>query len=346
MIGTPRMPRRPLLAALAATVSIWPLASAAIETGREDVQSFIREVAQSHGIEAEYLRTALGNARSQQSILDAMARPAEKVKPWRDYRAIFITPARIEAGTAFWKEHESRLNRIAGETGVPIEILIGIVGVETYFGKRTGNYRVLDALATLAFDYPPRSKFFQAELAQFFLLARDEKLEIDGLTGSYAGAMGPPQFIPSSYRQYAVDGDGDQRRDLFTNWDDILGSIANYFVAHKWQKGQPVAARVTPLQPISHQPGDNKLSANDTVAGLGERGLRFSTDLAPSAPAGLIALEGDDGIEYWAGFHNFFVITRYNRSVMYALAVHQLGQSIGDMARSGPDGPLRRADAL
>jgi membrane-bound lytic murein transglycosylase B len=346
MIRTIRTPRRPLLAALASVAIIWPLAAEAIETSREDVQAFIREVSAAHGLDTDYLRNALGSARSQQAILEAMAKPAERVKPWREYRAIFLTAARIEAGTAFWKEHESRLSRIADATGVPIEILTGIVGVETYFGQRTGNYRVLDSLATLAFDYPPRSKFFQAELTQFFLLARDEKLAIEELTGSYAGAMGPPQFIPSSYRQYAVDGDGDQRRDLFTNWDDILGSIANYFVAHKWQKGQPVAARGTPLRPINHQPGDNKLAAGDTVAGLGERGLRFSTDLAPSAPAGLIALEGEDGIEYWAGFHNFFVITRYNRSVMYALAVHQLGQSIGDMARSGPDGPLRRADAL
>lgn len=325
---------------------IWPLAAAAIETSREDVQAFIREASAAHGLDTDFLRNALGGAKSQQAILEAMAKPAERVKPWREYRAIFLTPARIEAGAAFWNEHEQRLNRIADQTGVPIEILVGIVGVETYFGKRTGTYRVLDSLATLAFDYPPRSKFFRAELTQFFLLARDEKLPLDELTGSYAGAMGPPQFIPSSYRAYAVDGDGDQRRDLFTNWDDILSSIANYFIVHKWQKGEPVAARGTPLQPLAHQPGDNKLSAGDTVAGLGTRGLRFSTDLAANAPAGLIALEGDDGLEYWAGFHNFFVITRYNRSAMYALAVHQLGQAIGEQARSGPDGPLRRADVL
>lgn len=346
MICKPGMPRRPLLAALASVVTAWPLASVALETSREDVQAFIREASAAHGLDTGYLRDALGRASSQQAILDAMAKPAEKVKPWRDYRAIFITPARIEAGVAFWKEHEQRLARIADQSGVPVEILVGIIGVETYFGRRTGTYRVLDSLATLAFDYPPRSKFFQSELTQFFLLARDERLSLDALTGSYAGAMGPPQFMPSSYRQYAVDGDGDQRRDLFTNWDDILGSVANYFVVHKWQKGEAVAARISPLQPTDHQPKDNKLSAGDTVAGLTGRGLRFSTDLPASAPAGLIALEGDDGIEYWAGFHNFFVITRYNRSVMYALAVHQLGQAIGELARSGPDGPLRRADAL
>ena len=337
---------RRTLSALAAAAAVWPLATSAMETSREDVQAFIRDATQAHGLDAEFVRAALADAKSQQNILEAIAKPAERTKAWREYRAIFITPARIDAGVGFWKDNEARLTRIAGKTGVPPEILVGITGVETYFGRRAGTFRVLDSLATLAFDYPPRSKFFQGELAQFFLLARDERLPLQTLTGSYAGAMGPPQFMPSSYRQYAVDGDGDGRRDLFASWDDILESVANYFVVHKWQTGQAVAARSTLVQPVNHQPQDNKLTAGETVGALAGRGVRFSTDLEPGAPAGLIALEGDDGLEYWVAFHNFYVITRYNRSVMYALAVHQLGQSIGDAVRSGPDGPLRRSDAL
>jgi membrane-bound lytic murein transglycosylase B len=332
--------RWPGFAALAA-VALCPFATGAVETSREDVQAFIQDAVREHGLDAEYMRTALAGAQSQQSILEAIAKPAERVKPWHEYRAIFITSARIDAGATFWRDNDARLTRIAGKSGVPAEILVGILGVETYFGKRAGTLRVLDSLATLAFDYPPRSKFFQSELAHFFLLARDEQLRLQELTGSYAGAMGPPQFMPSSYRQYAVDGDGDGRRDLFGSWDDILESVANYFVAHKWQPGQAVTARSTLARPVNHQPQDNKLSAGSTVADLIERGVRFSTDLGAAAPAGLIALDGDDGLEYWAAFHNFYVITRYNRSVMYALAVHQLGQSIGEAVRSGPDGPLR-----
>lgn len=338
--------RRPRVLVVAAAAVLWPPVVPAVETTREDVQAFIRDAVGTYGLDAEYLRTALSNARSQPGILEAMAKPAERTKTWSEYRAIFITPARIEAGRSFWAEHDRRLTRISGKSGVPVEILVGILGVETYFGRRAGSYRVLDALATLAFEYPPRSKFFQSELAQFLLLVRDERLPLDTLNGSYAGAMGPPQFMPSSYRRYAVDADGDGRRDLFASWDDILESVANYLVAHDWQQGQAVATRSTLAEPLDLPPADNKLAPGETVATLAGRGVRFSTDLGPATPAGLIALEGEDGPEYWVAFHNFYVITRYNRSVMYALAVHQLGQSIGEAVRSGPDGSIRRTDAL
>jgi membrane-bound lytic murein transglycosylase B len=263
-----------------------------------------------------------------------MARPAERTKPWREYREIFLTPARIEAGVAFWREHASRLQSVADKSGVPREMLCGIIGVETYFGQRAGKYRLLDSLGTLAFDYPPRSRFFRSELTQLFLLARDDGIEIDKALGSYAGAMGAPQFMPSSYRNYAVDGDGDGRRDLFNNWDDVLASIANYFREHDWRPDEPVVTRATLAREVQHAPADNKLSAGATVAALRRQGLRFSTDLDDAAPAGLLALEGEDGLEHWIGFHNFFVITRYNRSAMYALAVYQLGQAIGDSVRT------------
>jgi membrane-bound lytic murein transglycosylase B len=314
-------------------------AAVALDTSRADVQAYVNELVKEHGLDADYVLALLDGAETQQSILDAMARPAERTKPWRDYRAIFITPERIEAGVAFWREHEARLQRVAAKTGVPAEMLCGIVGVETYFGRRAGKFRLLDSLATLAFDYPPRSKFFRSELTQLFLLARDDGVAIDTAVGSYAGAMGAPQFIPSSYRHYAVDGDGDGRRDLFANWDDVLASVANYFVEHDWQPGQPVVTRATASKPVDQLPAGNKLAADATVAALQGRGIRFSTDLAGSAPAGLVVLDGDDGTEYWVGFRNFYVITRYNRSTMYALAVYQLGQAIGEAARAAQPPP-------
>ncbi len=331
-----------LLAATAATTLTAP-AALGLDVDRPEIQAYVNELVSEHGLDADYLLVMLGGATTQQSILDAMARPAEKTKPWKDYRAIFLTPERIQAGAAFWQEQQTRLTQVATRTGVPPEMLTGIVGVETFFGARAGRFRLLDSLATLAFDYPPRAKFFRGELTQLFLLARDEGLDIGQALGSYAGAMGAPQFIPSSYRNFAVDGDGDGKRDLFNSWDDVLASVANYFVVHRWRPGEPVATRATLVQPTDRTPGDNELTPGSTVAGLRARGVRFSTDLGPEAPAGLVVLEGDGGPEYWVAFHNFYVITRYNRSTMYALAVYQLGQAIGTAARSGPDGPLHIA---
>jgi membrane-bound lytic murein transglycosylase B len=270
----------------------------------------------------------LTDGKTIQKILDAISRPAEKTKPWYEYRTIFITKERIDAGVKFWSEHESRLARISAETGVPEEIITAIIGVETYYGRIRGNYRVLDALTTLGFDYPPRGKFFRSELEQLFLLAREESLDLSTLTGSYAGAMGPPQFIPSSYRRYAVDGDGDGIRDLLNNWDDILASVANYFVANGWRPNQPVAAVGTTDDEIIIPKSKNKFKPDETVATLENRGLVFDPELNASTPAKLISLEGENGPEYWAGFHNFYVITRYNRSAMYALAVYQLAAAL------------------
>lgn len=337
------MKRLAIPAALAALLAAPP--APALDVNRPEVQAYVNELVRQHGLDADYLLAMLDGAETQQSILEAMARPAEKTKPWKDYRAIFITPARVEAGATFWREQDARLRQVSGKTGVPPEMLSGIIGVETFFGQRTGRYRLLDSLATLAFDYPPRSSFFRSELTQLFLLARDDGVEIDKALGSYAGAMGAPQFIPSSYRNFAVDGDGDGKRDLFGSWDDVLASVANYFVVHKWRPGEAVVTRATLVRPVEQQPADNKLSADSTVAGMRKRGLRFSTDLPDDAPAGLVVLDGEDGPEHWVAFHNFYVITRYNRSTMYALAVYQLGQAIGEAVRAVPDGPLRATDA-
>jgi membrane-bound lytic murein transglycosylase B len=300
----------------------------AIDLGRADVKQFIDSMVSKHDYDRQALKQMLRDAKSQDKILEAISKPAEKTKTWDEYRAIFITEQRITAGAEFWREHKAELKRISEETGVPCEILVGIIGVETYFGRITGGYRVIDALTTLAFDYPPRSKFFRRELEEFLLLVREESIEVSGATGSYAGAMGAPQFMPSSFRAYAVDSSSDGKRDIWTNWSDVIGSVANYFVAHGWQQSKEVVTRATLTNGWRGETPENSLKPAETVSSLSQQGVLFATDLPNDHESQLLLLNGPDGDEYWVGFHNFFVITRYNRSVMYALAVHQLGQEI------------------
>ena len=247
---------------------------------------------------------------------------------WGEYRNIFIQPERIEAGVRFYAEHKEALDQIYIDTGVPPQMILGIVGVESYYGRITGSYRVLDALTTLGFDYPPRAKFFRSELSHAFRLAREENIDLTEFMGSYAGAMGPPQFIPSSYRAYAVDGDGDGKRDLLNNWNDILASVANYFVEHNWQRDGEVAAQATISDATAELPYNEKLKLESTVGALSDAGVMFATQQDATAAAGLWELEGGNGTEYWVGFDNLYVITRYNRSVLYALATWQLGEAV------------------
>ena len=300
----------------------------AIDVGDPDVRNFIDSMVREHAYDRGTLENVLQQATTQESILEAIARPAERTKEWHEYRDIFLTDARVKAGAEFWREHSEALERISTDTGVDVEILVGIIGVETYFGRRTGSYRVLDALATLAFAYPPRSKFFRNELEQFLLLVREEEMEAIDATGSYAGAMGRPQFMPSSYRAYAVDSSADGKRDIWTNWADVIGSVANYFVRHGWRSNNQVVVQASLSNQWRGDPPENTLKPQETVTSLSHQGVLFATDLAGDQQSQLLTLIGDDGEEYWVGFHNFFVITRYNRSVMYALAVHQLGQEI------------------
>ena len=300
----------------------------AIDVGDPEVRDFIDSMVSEHAYDRDTLENVLQQATSQETILEAIARPAERTKEWHEYRDIFLTDARVKAGAAFWREHSEALDRISEETGVAVEILVGIIGVETYFGRRTGNYRVLDALVTLAFEYPPRSKFFRNELEQFLLLVREEEMEAIDATGSYAGAMGRPQFMPSSYRAYAVDSSADGKRDIWTNWADVIGSVANYFVRHGWRSNNQVVVQASLSNQWRGDPPENTLKPQETVTSLSHQGVLFATDLAGDQQSQLLTLIGDDGEEHWVGFHNFFVITRYNRSVMYALAVHQLGQEI------------------
>ncbi len=300
----------------------------AIDLDNPDVRKFIDSMVSDHAYDRGTLEGVLSQAKTQASILEAIARPAERTKEWHEYRDIFLTEARVQAGATFWREHDEELQRISEATGVDIEILVGIIGVETYFGRITGKYRVLDALATLAFEYPPRSKFFRGELEQFLLLVREEGMDATEATGSYAGAMGRPQFMPSSYRAYAVDSSADGKRDIWSNWADVMGSIANYFVRHGWRTDNQVVAQASLGNQWRGDPPENKLKPEETVTSLSHQGVLFATDLPGENQSQLLTLEGDDGEEHWVGFHNFFVITRYNRSVMYALAVHQLGQEI------------------
>jgi membrane-bound lytic murein transglycosylase B len=332
-----------LLASLAAIaaghlVSL-PAHARPIDFEREDVRAFIERVHTEQGVDPDTVRSILGLARIQPPIIDAISRPAERVRPWHEYRNIFMTEERIAAGVKFWQENREQIERVSAETGVPPEILVGIIGVETFYGRIIGRYRVLDALATLAFEYPPRSPFFTRELEQFLLLVREQGLEIETPVGSYAGAMGIPQFIPSSYRAYAVDGDGDGRIDLWNSMDDILASVANYFKAHGWRPGEPVVAPAVAGDQDPASLAQQGLSANITVGELWRAGVGLAGPAPrhPDAAAGLFVLEHADGPRYWAGFHNFYVITRYNRSLMYALAVHQLGEAIGARARASGD---------
>ena len=303
-------------------------AAVAIDIERAEVQAFIAQMTDKHGYDADVLAAALEAAATKQSIIDAISRPAERTLTWGEYRNIFLTEERIAAGSTFWQENRPAIERISKDTGVSPEILVAIIGVETYFGRITGNYRVLDALTTLAFDYPPRSKFFKSELEQFLLLVREEGIDAQEPTGSYAGAMGRPQFMPSSYRAYAVDASADGQRDIWENWQDVIGSVANYFVEHGWQSGNEVAAQATLSDRWRGEVPANTLKPKETVGGLSQQGVVFATEMPPNHTSQLLSLEGADGTERWVGFHNFFVITRYNRSVMYALAVHQLGQAI------------------
>lgn len=289
---------------------------------------FVDRMVGEHAFDREELTTLLESATIDESILRSISRPAERVVPWYEYRQIFLNDSRISAGARFWQDNAALVEQVASEYGVAPEIILAIVGVESLYGERMGRYRVLDSLATLAFAYPPRAAFFGAELEQFLLTARNEGPAHLEVLGSYAGAMGAGQFISSSYEAYAVDGDGDGRRDLWSSWPDILGSVANYFARHGWRAGETVVVPAARNGGDATEP-DNGLDLDETLGSIREGGYEFDAAGDPGTAAMLVGLESsDDTLEYWVGLHNFRVITRYNRSVKYALAVHQLSQAI------------------
>lgn len=292
------------------------------------VDQFIDEMTQEYGFAAEQLHELFGQAQRKQAILDAISRPAERVKPWKEYRPIFITDSRIAQGVDFWRQNEAALARAEAEFGVPAQVIVAIIGVETFYGRNTGNYRVIDALSTLGFDYPPRQPFFRQQLKEFLLLAREEQVDPLTLKGSYAGAMGLPQFMPSSFRAYAVDFDGDGHIDIWSNPVDAIGSAASYFKQHGWVAGEPVVARAEVDGPEYEKGLTVGLEPVLDAAALRGLGWRTDTPVADGTAVTAFRLEGAEGDEYWVGLPNFYVITRYNRSVMYAMAVHQLSEKL------------------
>ena len=294
---------------------------------RADVQAYVAELVSEHGFDEVELLTLFSQAERKDRILESIARPAERTLEWHEYRQIFLKEPRISQGVAFWNANEAVLAEAETRYGVAPEYVVAIIGVETRYGRITGGYRVLDALTTLAFDYPPRSSFFRKELTEYLLLAREEGEDPTTFTGSYAGAMGYGQFIPSSYRAYAVDFNEDGARDIWSDEADAIGSVANYFSRHGWRAGEAVALQVALEDDRADAVANESLSLKRTVEELQAMGVATG-DLEPSLAANLYRMMQEDGPEYWLGLNNFYVITRYNRSRLYALAVHQLSQAV------------------
>ncbi len=321
-------------------LALYLFAATAVASNESQMRAqFIKSAVEKYEMSPSELSAMLDQAQYQQSIVDAMSRPAEKRKTWGEYRKIFLTDARITAGKAFLDQHAEQIFSVSAQTGVPAEFIVAIIGVETSYGRITGSYRVLDALYTLSFHYPKsgepetvayetrRAAFFQDELAQFLLLSKENGLDPAIVKGSYAGAMGFGQFMPSSWRAYGVDGDGDGRRDLINSLPDAFASIANYFVAHGWRPGKEIYVEA------QLEPGFNAISFDATrphrgLAALAAIGYRPVKALGHDAHSAALSLEGEAGPVHFLVFNNFYVVTRYNRSPMYALAVTQLAQSL------------------
>lgn len=298
-----------------------------------EAQAFIQEMV-ALGFDREDLDKALDQARKQQSILKAMSRPAERRLTWGKYRKIFLGQKRIDQGVAFWNKHRVTLERAEKTYGVPAEIIVAIIGVETRYGRNMGSYRVLDALATLGFDYPKRGKFFRGQLKEYLLMAREEGLtDLTKLKGSYAGAMGFGQFIPSSFRNFAVDFDNDGKRDIWTNRVDAIGSVANYFNKHGWATGAPVRASVTFKGPVKDEWVNQSLKPSRTLADWNTLGVQSTMKLDSTEKATLMGLKTGQATQHWLGLHNFYVITRYNHSRLYASAVYELSQQLRDAVK-------------
>ena len=298
------------------------------DEARTDLQEFVADVARRRGFAASEIEAVLAKGRKQPRILEIMSKPAESVLRWHEYSAKLVTAERMDAGARFWTEHRAALERTTQRTGVEPQYIVAIIGIETYYGRNKGSWRVLDALMTLGFDYPPRAKFFRSELEQFLLLTREEKIDPQRALGSYAGAMGGPQFMPSSYRNFAVDGDGDGRRDLFDDWDDVIASVANYFAVHGWQRGAPVLAEAEAPADVAAALDRRNLDLKDTVGTLRSRNVTLDAGFDAALPAMLLPAEGPERLGVRVGFKNFQVITRYNRSILYAMAVHDLATGI------------------
>ncbi len=315
---------------------LWSAPLWADYSAHPEAKKLIDEMVSEHDFEREALQQLFAQATRRDNILEAIARPAERVRPWREYRPIFVVPARVENGVRFWQEHKETLARAEQTYGVPASIIVAIIGVETNYGGNMGRHRVLDALATLAFDYPPRSPFFRSELKHYLILTREQGQDPRDFVGSYAGAMGYGQFMPSSYRAYAVDFDGDGQIDIWNNITDAIGSVANYFKVHGWRHGEPVAVRARIGDDFRDPDNLNSIARPDTpLAQWQQRDVVPIVPMADSLAANLLKLDGQHGDEYWFGFRNFYVITRYNRSHMYAMATYHLSRELREQMEAG-----------
>jgi len=292
---------------------------------RPEVQAFIKQMAQRHGFVESELVTLFSRVQRSDAIIEAIERPAEKTRPWRDYRAIFLDEKRILDGITFWQEQRRTLERAGRAYGVPPEYIVAIIGVETFYGRRPGRHRVIDALATLAFDYPPRAGFFRSELENYLLFSRDRGSDVFAMRGSYAGAMGMPQFMPGSARQYGVDFDRDGHVDLRRSVDAI-GSVANFLKQHGWRKGGPVLLPARASGDAWRSLGGG-FEPKVPLAKWLEAGVQLERPSAglEDLPAIPVELAADD---FRLGFRNFYVLTRYNRSAMYAAAVDDLARTL------------------
>ncbi len=289
---------------------------------------FIEQMVAEHGFTNTDLEKLFDQATVSKSILAAISKPAEKKLKWFEYKDIFLQEKRINKGVEFWRDNSHALLRAEIKFGVPAEIIVAIIGVETFYGRIKGSYRVVDALNTLAFHYPKRADFFRSEFKHFLLLSREQGFEPLSLTGSYAGAMGLPQFISSSYRNYAIDFDGDDIINIWDNPVDAIGSVANYFVAHRWRQGEEVIHRVDVEGDTFRDALTPGLKPDLDSSELETLGIKSDNAYATDEKLKLLQFVQESGPEYWLARHNFYVITRYNHSQLYAMAVYQLAQEI------------------
>lgn len=295
------------------------------------VDQFIDSMVEKYDFNEVRLSKLFRNTTYSDKVLQAISRPAEKSLPWYKYKKIFLRDKRIKEGVKFWEKHEQTLLKAEKIYGVPPQIIVAIIGIETQYGKNTGKNKVMDSLATLAFHFPRRSNFFRSELEQFLLLSREQQFDPLSLKGSYAGAMGIPQFIASSYRNYAVDFDNDKKTDILINPVDSIGSVANYFKRHNWQTGQPVAVKLKASDSRLHELMDSDLNPNISLSELQQYSIVVEHDLPDNTLLKVLKFDQQYTDEYWLGTYNFYVITRYNHSELYAMAVYQLSELIKNL---------------
>lgn len=318
-----------ILATFIGIISVSCSTAFASATLRPEIKHFIDEMVTEHGFIQSQLEAIFGQVQFQPAIIKLISTPPSSIS-WNQYRARFVNAQRIKNGVSFWNAHAQKLQQASQTFGVPEEIIVAIIGVETAYGATTGNHRVIDALTTLAFDYPRRAEFFRSELAQYLLLVREQNFDLFSLKGSYAGAIGIPQFMPGSYRRYAIDFDGDGKIDLTTNTADAIGSVANYLKEYGWEAGGPIITRahVGVMSEFYQEILQAGIEPIHPIKKLRQANIIPLEKIDEERLATLIELKDDDNMQYWLGFNNFYVVTRYNRSTFYAMSVLQLADAI------------------